>query len=231
MAALTSAMECWRRWKMEAARTADAPPVAHGRHEVGRARGAARRDDGHGHPVGDRPQQRGVVAGLGPVAVDRGDEQLAGAEVDDPLGPGDGVEARGLAAALDDDLPGRRLARAGAARRRASMATTTAWDPKRRAQRRTRSGVATAAVLSDTLSAPGPQDVAHLGDGPDAAADGERDEGAARRPLDDVEERAAALGRGRDVEEDDLVGALARRSARRARAGRPRRRGRRSGCP
>ncbi len=42
----------------------------------------------------------------------------------------------------------------GSARRRASMATTTACDPNRRAQRRTRSGVATAAVLSDTLSAP-----------------------------------------------------------------------------
>ena len=26
MAALTSAMECWRRWKIEAASTAEAPP-------------------------------------------------------------------------------------------------------------------------------------------------------------------------------------------------------------
>ena len=46
--------------------------------------------------------------------------------------------------------------------------------------------------------------------GPDAAADGERDERPARRPLDDLEERAAALGRGRDVEEDELVGAFGR---------------------
>ena len=45
---------------------------------------------------------------------------------------------------------------------------------------------------------------------PDAAADGQRHERAARRPLDDVEERPAALGRGGDVEEHELVGALAR---------------------
>ena len=56
----------------------------------------------------------------------------------------------------------------------------------------------------------GAQDVAHLDDAPDAAADGQRDERAARRPLDDVEERAAPLGRRRDVEEDELVGALVR---------------------
>ena len=56
----------------------------------------------------------------------------------------------------------------------------------------------------------GAQHVAHLVDGPDAAADGQRDERPPRRPLDDVEERAAALGRGGDVEEDELVGALGR---------------------
>ena len=77
----------------------------------------------------------------------------------------------------------------------------------------------------------GAEDVAHLVDASHAAADGQRDERPPGRPLDDVEERAAALRRGGDVEEDELVGALARRSARRARAGRPRRRGRRTGCP
>ena len=54
----------------------------------------------------------------------------------------------------------------------------------------------------------GSQHVAHLVDASDAAADGERDERASGRPLDDVEERAASFGRGGDVEEDELVGAL-----------------------
>ena len=73
------------------------------------------------------------------------------------------------------------------------MATTTAWRPNRAAQRLMRVGSATAAVLSETLSAPGPQHVAHVRDRADAAADGERDERAPRRPLDDVEERAASF--------------------------------------
>src|SRR5439155_704254 len=54
-----------------------------------------------------------------------------------------------------------------------------------------------------------PEHVAHLVDGAHAAADRQRDERAAGRPLDDVEERGPPLGRGGDVEEADLVGALA----------------------
>ena len=60
------------------------------------------------------------------------------------------------------------------------------------------------------LVRPGPEDVAHLGHAPDAAADGQRDERPTRGALDDVEERAASFGCGRDVEEDQLVGALGR---------------------
>ena len=92
-------------------------------------------------------------------------------------------------------------------------------------------GSATAAVLSETLSAPARSTSRISSTRAHAAADGQRDERPPRGPLDDVEERAAALRRGGDVEEDELVGALARRSARRAPAGRPRRRGRRSGSP
>ena len=80
--------------------------VADRGHEVGRTGGAAGRDDRHADPRRDRAQQRGVEAGAGPVAVDRGHQQLAGAELDGALGPGDGVEPGRLAAALDDDLPG-----------------------------------------------------------------------------------------------------------------------------
>ena len=74
--------------------------------EVGRAGGATRRDDRHADPVGDGPQELGVEAGARAVAVDGGDQQFAGAQVHDPLGPGDRVEVGRLAAALHDDLPG-----------------------------------------------------------------------------------------------------------------------------
>ena len=125
--------------------------VADRRDEVGRAGGATRRDDRHPDPVADGAKQLGVEAGARAVAVDRGDQQLAGAQVDDPLGPGDRVEVGRLASALDDDLPGGLVPWR---RRRASMATTTAWRPKRPAQRATSVGSATAAVFSETLSAP-----------------------------------------------------------------------------
>ena len=144
----------------------------------------------------------------GPVAIDRGDEQLAGAEVDRALGPGDGVEPGRLAAALDHDLPGRWPVRIGGTTARASIATTTAWRPNRPAQRLMSVGSATAAVLSETLSAPARRTSRISATRPHAAADGQRDERPPGRPLDDVEQRAAALGRGGDVEEDELVGAL-----------------------
>ena len=54
----------------------------------------------------------------------------------------------------------------------------------------------------------GSQHVAHLVDAAHAAADGERHEGPARRPPHHVQHRAAALGGGGDIQEDDLVGAL-----------------------
>src|SRR6185312_8317870 len=50
-------------------------------------------DDRDRHGVPHRPEQVAVVAGLRPVPVHRGEQDLAGAESDDLLGPGDGVEA------------------------------------------------------------------------------------------------------------------------------------------
>ena len=78
----------------------------------------------------------------------------------------------------------------------------------RRARRHQRRIGDRARVQADLVRA-GPQHVAHLVDAPDAAADRERDERPPRGALDDVEERGPALGRGGDVEEHELVGALA----------------------
>ena len=175
-------------------------------HEVGRAGRAARRDDRHATRDPRSPAAARCRSRLGAVAVDRGHEQLAGAQLDRPVGPGDGVEPGRVAPALDDDLPGGRspVARRAAA----SMATTTAWRPNRRAQRATSVGSATAAVFSETLSAPARRTSRISLDAAHAAADRERDERPPGGPLDDVEQRPAALGRGGDVEEDELVGAL-----------------------
>ena len=120
----------------------------------------------------------------------------------------DGVETGRLAAALDHDLPGRRPVRIGwhdGARvdrdhdRLPAEPAGAAADERRVGDGR--------GVERDLVGARA-EDVAHLDDGPHAAADGQRDERPPGRPLDDVEERAAPLGRRGDVEEDELVGAL-----------------------
>ena len=99
---------------------------------------------------GDRAEQLGVEAEPGPVTVDRGDQQLAGPELDGALRPLDGIEPGRLAAALDVRPP----SPAPSAAKRIDrddhrLATRTA---ARSAV--TSSGSATAAVLSETLSAP-----------------------------------------------------------------------------
>ena len=83
------------------------------------------------------------------------------------------------------------------------------WAPKRADARVISSGSRTAAELSDILSAPAASTVADVLHRAQAAADRERDEdllGGAARELDD---RAALLVARGDVEEDELVGALA----------------------
>ena len=89
------------------------------------------------------------------------------------------------------------------------MASTTACAPNSLLSSVISSGRRTAAVLTETLSAPDMQDAARVGDGADAAADGQRDEDLARGAGDDVGHDFAGVAGGGDVEEDQFVGALA----------------------
>ena len=125
-------------------------------------------------------------------------------------GPGDRVEARGLPAALDHDLEAGRE-RGVAVRRRAARRSRPPRPASRTGPRTrvTSAGSATARVLRPTLSAPARSTSRMSSTDAHAAADGQRDERPPRGPLDDVEQRPAALGRGGDVEEHELVGALA----------------------
>ena len=99
-------------------------------------------------------------------------------------------------------------------RRRGGAAPAHRWRRRRPgartgdAQRAIRRGSATAAVLSETLSAPARRTSRISSTVRTPPPDGQRDERPARGPLDDVEQRAAALGRRGDVEEDELVGAF-----------------------
>ena len=88
------------------------------------------------------------------------------------------------------------------------MATTMHWRPKTSAPARDELGIVDGGGVDRDLVGAGGEQLAHVVDGADAAADGERDEDLVGGPLDDVDHRAPAVGGGGDVEEDELVGAL-----------------------
>ena len=141
-------------------------------------------------------------------------------------GPLHGVEAGGAAPAVEEDLPAVRVLGAGVDRDDDALARRSG-----RRQRAISAGSWMAAVLIETLSAP--------------AVSTSRMSSTERTPpptvkgmktslggaLDDVDHGARALGAGGDVEEHELVGALARCRARRAPPGRRRRGGRRTRRP
>ena len=118
------------------------------------------------------------------------------------------VEAGPFAAALHDDLPARRTT--VDARRRASIATTTACRPKRDAQREMSVGSVTAAVFSDTLSAPARRTsrISTTLRTPPPTVSGTNARRAVRSTMSRSVPRPS--GARRDVEEHELVGPLVR---------------------
>ena len=90
----------------------------------------------------------------------------------------------------------------------ASIASTQHWRPNRSAISVSSSGRSTAAVLTETLSAPASSRCQRVVHRAHAAADGQRDRQHLAHPAHRLVLVAAPFGRGRDVEDDDLVGAL-----------------------
>ena len=86
-----------------------------------------------------------------------------------------------------------------------SIATTTACEPSFSASSVIRLGRASAAELTETLSAPGREQRVGVGHAADAAADRERDRELLGDAADDADERVALLERRLHVEEDELV--------------------------
>src|SRR5439155_26116178 len=136
-------------------------------------------------------------------AIDRRDEELPGAKLDDPLGPHNRVPPGRFPAALDDDLP----AAIGWAAPRVDR-DDNSLTAKSRGTRGDQRRIGDGSRVERHLVGPRPEHVAHVVDAPDAATDRQRDERPPGRLFDDVEERAAALGCGRDVEEYELIRAL-----------------------
>ena len=111
---------------------------------------ASRGDDRHVDSFRDRRGERQVEAVLGAVAIHRREQDLPGTETHDFLGPYDGIDASAGPASMREDLKARRGVVAAACVDR----NDTALCPELPADLRINSGRFTAAVLTDTLSAP-----------------------------------------------------------------------------
>ena len=170
---------------------------------------AAGGDHRHPHLARHRARELQVVAVERAVAVHAGEHELAGAQLGRPRRPLDGVDARGRAPAVDVDLPAERPALLAAPRDPARVdGDHDALRAEALAAAAHELGVVDGGRVHGHLVGAGGEDGAHVVDAREPAADGERDEhllGAARREVDDD---VAALVRGGDVEEDELVGAL-----------------------
>ena len=169
---------------------------------LGRAR-AAGRHDGHAERVVEREQEVEVVAALRPVAVHARRENLARAAGLALGRPRDRAAARRRAAAVREDLParGRPAGPLGVDGEDGALGSVARGDVREQVRPGERGRV------HADLVGPGVEHRPGVVGRPDAAADGQRDAQLVGRPPDDGAHRLARLGRGRDVEKDEFVGA------------------------
>ena len=154
----------------------------------------------HGGAHGRR--QLAVEAGSRAVAIDRRQQNLAGAAIGRFARPSHGLARLARrAAAANTSKP--------ASPRFASIATMTAWLPYVLGDSGDERGIGQRRAVQADLVRARVDHGAGVVHRSNAAADGERNEDAARDFADRVEQRAAALERRRDVEDGQLVDALA----------------------
>ena len=169
---------------------------------VARVPDAARRDHRHVDRGRDRPQEREVVAVLRAVAVHRGEQDLARPALHALARPGERVAAGRRPAPGDDHLPAAG-ARAGIDGQhdalRAEHVRKLPHELRPRHRRR----------VDRHLVGAGVEHRLGVGDRADAAADGERHEHLVGRAPRQLHHGRALVRRRRDVEEDELIGALA----------------------
>nr|GEU28313.1 hypothetical protein [Tanacetum cinerariifolium] len=163
---------------------------------------AARSNHGDADGVRDTAGQAQVEAGLGAVAVHAGEQDFAGAQLFHFDGPFDGVDAGGLAPAVGKHFPlaGRHLLGVDGHHDalRAMLLRSVEHELRVRHGRRVHAHLVGARV----------EQAAHVGHLAHAAADGERYEHLRSNRLDDVQDQAAVVAGGGNVEERQFVGAL-----------------------
>src|SRR3954462_358003 len=163
----------------------------------------ARGDNRHPHRIGDGAGQGDAEAGFGAVAVHRCQEDLAGPVIGQAAGPFDGVEPGRSAAAMGEDAPFSGPGRLGVDRGDDALAADFLGGLAHEFGPRHRGGV------DRHLIGAGQQQFADVLDDSHAAADGQRHEALLGGAAHHVVERIPPLMASGDVEEAQLVGALA----------------------
>ena len=144
-------------------------------------------------------------AGLGAVAVHRGEQDLAGAELGDVAGELRRRRCRRIAPAVREDLPAQLFARLRHAL--GVDGDDDALSAELLGRLLDELPVLHGGGVDRHLVGAGVEQPRDVLDGAHAAADGQRHEAALGGALDDVEDVVAVLVARRDVEEAQLVGA------------------------
>src|SRR5437867_249064 len=169
--------------------------------------GAPGGDHGNGHALRDGTRELDVVAVLRAVAVHARPEDLAGAERHRLARPVERVASGRAPAAVGVDAPAQRPV--GTARLAARVdRDDDALAPEALHRLADQRGPFEGGGVQRDLVGAGAQQAPRVVDRAAAAADRQRHVDPFGRAAHDVEHRLARLVRGRDVEEDELVGAL-----------------------
>ena len=190
------------KWNTLAASTASACPSSMPSARCSRVPTPPRGDDGHAHRIRHRAREREVEAVARAVAVHAGEQDFTRARLDHAARPRDRVQAGGIAAAVRVDLPGVALLFRVDGDHDALVADDVGGfaDEQRILHRR---GVDRNLVGARVQQPPHVLELAH------AAAHRHRDEHLRRHRLDHVQDDVALVGARGDVEEGQLVRALA----------------------
>ena len=199
--ALSSPMSRSPKWKSDAASAASAP-ASKGVCEVLRSTGAAGSDQGNvdGRPHG--AHEREIETGPRAVSIDAREQDLARTERRRFASPRDRFPPGRRTTAVDQHVPSFAVLPAPCIDREDHALAAELVRRGAQHVRRTHGR----AVEAD-LVAPSPQQIAHVGDVRNPAADRERDRELGRHGANDVAHRVPTFDRRRDVEEHEFVGA------------------------
>ena len=178
-------------------------PVADAFDQVVERADPAGGDDRHANGVRDGAGQCDVEPRLGAVPVHRGQQDLAGAVIGEPASPRDRVDPGPPTAAMGEHLPPFGGYGFGVDRRNDALAA------KFLGRFAHEFGAGDGGGVDRHLVGAGVEQAAHILDLAHAAAHGEGDEDARSHRLDHVQQDFALIGARGDVEEAELVRAIA----------------------